>query len=248
MRRPLLFRRLDAEPAATTYQRSALTQGEAGMGLLVDGVWQDSWYDTAKSGGRFIRSEAQFRNWVTPDGSAGPSGHGGFKAEPGRYHLYVSLACPWALAGADFPRAEGPRRLHLRFRRELVHGRGRLDLRRWPWRRPRYGQRRQAPARGLHQGRPHLFRPRHRAGALGQAQRRHREQRIPPRSSACSTAPSTASARSPAITIPKTLRDEIDRLNAQIYDRVNNGVYKAGFATAQAAYEEAVRPLFATLD
>jgi putative glutathione S-transferase len=66
------------------------------MGLLVDGVWQDQWYDTAKSGGRFIRSESQFRNWITPDGSPGPSGVGGFVPEPDRYHLYVSLACPWA--------------------------------------------------------------------------------------------------------------------------------------------------------
>src|SRR3546814_652276 len=59
-------------------------------------LWHDKWYDTVASGGRFIRSESQFRNWITADGSAGPSGEGGFKAEPGRYHLYVSLACPWA--------------------------------------------------------------------------------------------------------------------------------------------------------
>lgn len=66
------------------------------MGLLVDGVWQDQWYDTASSGGRFQRSTTSWRNWVTPDGAAGPSGEGGFAAESGRYHLYVSLACPWA--------------------------------------------------------------------------------------------------------------------------------------------------------
>src|SRR5690554_2952794 len=66
------------------------------MGLLVDGRWHDQWYDTSSTGGRFVRSDAQFRNWVTPDGSAGPSGDSGFKAEAGRYHLYVSLACPWA--------------------------------------------------------------------------------------------------------------------------------------------------------
>ena len=62
------------------------------MGLLVEGKWQDRWYDTDKTGGRFQRKEAQLRNWVTADGSAGPSGRGGFKAERGRYHLYVSLA------------------------------------------------------------------------------------------------------------------------------------------------------------
>ena len=66
------------------------------MGMLVDGKWQDVWYDTAAQCGRFKRSDAGFRNWVTPDGAPGPSGVGGFAAEAGRYHLYISLACPWA--------------------------------------------------------------------------------------------------------------------------------------------------------
>ena len=66
------------------------------MGLLVDGQWVDQWYDTGSNDGKFARSESQFRNWVTADGSAGPSGEGGFKAEADRYHLYVSLVCPWA--------------------------------------------------------------------------------------------------------------------------------------------------------
>ena len=66
------------------------------MGLLIDGVWKDQWDDTKSSGGEFVRGDSAFRNWVTPDGSPGPSGEGGFRAEPGRYHLYVSLACPWA--------------------------------------------------------------------------------------------------------------------------------------------------------
>src|SRR5689334_16921561 len=66
------------------------------MGLLVDGVWHDQWYDTESEKGRFVRAESRFRNWVTADGAAGPSGEAGFKAEAGRYHLYVSYACPWA--------------------------------------------------------------------------------------------------------------------------------------------------------
>lgn len=66
------------------------------MGLLVDGQWHNKWYDTKKSGGRFIRSDPQFRNWITKDGRPGPTGDGGYKAEPNRYHLYVSYACPWA--------------------------------------------------------------------------------------------------------------------------------------------------------
>ena len=66
------------------------------MGLLVDGRWEDRWYDTKSKKGRFVRKPSQFRNWITPDGAAGPSGKGGFNAEAGRYHLYVSYACPWA--------------------------------------------------------------------------------------------------------------------------------------------------------
>ncbi len=63
---------------------------------MIEGRWHDRWYDTKASEGRFVRSESQFRNWVTPDGEPGPTGSGGFKAEPGRYHLYAALACPWS--------------------------------------------------------------------------------------------------------------------------------------------------------
>ena len=66
------------------------------MGLLIKGEWYDHWYDTKDNNGEFLREDSQFRNWITSDGSAGPSGSSGFNAEPGRYHLYVSLACPWA--------------------------------------------------------------------------------------------------------------------------------------------------------
>src|ERR1700674_2337771 len=66
------------------------------MGLLIDGVWRDQWYDTKSTGGRFVRKDSHFRHWVSADGSRGPSGQSGFAATPGRYHLYVSLACPWA--------------------------------------------------------------------------------------------------------------------------------------------------------
>jgi len=79
------------------------------MGLLVDGHWQDKWYDTQSTGGRFVRGEAQFRHWVTADGSAGPTGEAGFKAEAGRYQLYVSLACPWASRTLIFRAIKGLR-------------------------------------------------------------------------------------------------------------------------------------------
>lgn len=77
------------------------------MGMLVEGTWHDVWYDTGTSKGRFVRSESQFRNWITRDGSPGPSGEGGFRAEPGRYHLYVSLACPWAHRTLIFRKLKG---------------------------------------------------------------------------------------------------------------------------------------------
>ena len=66
------------------------------MGRLIDGAWTDQWYDTLKSGGRFLREDSQLRNWITPDGEPGPSGDGGFRAEADRYPPYGSLACPWA--------------------------------------------------------------------------------------------------------------------------------------------------------
>ncbi|MEM7488574.1 MAG: glutathione S-transferase family protein, partial [Pseudomonadota bacterium] len=77
------------------------------MGQLIDGVWHDDWYDTKKSGGKFVRSNAKFRNWITADGAPGPSGEGGFAAEAGRYHLYVSLACPWAHRALIFRKLKG---------------------------------------------------------------------------------------------------------------------------------------------
>jgi putative glutathione S-transferase len=77
------------------------------MGLLINGTWHDQWYDTKSHGGAFKRSAAQFRNWVTADGRPGPSGRKGFKAESGRYHLYVSLACPWAHRTLIFRQLKG---------------------------------------------------------------------------------------------------------------------------------------------
>ena len=66
------------------------------MGLLQKGKWVDQWYDTDNSAGEFVRQDSRFRNWLTPNGETGPNGEPGFKAEKGRYHLYVSHACPWA--------------------------------------------------------------------------------------------------------------------------------------------------------
>jgi len=217
------------------------------MGLLVDGVWQDQWYDTGSQKGRFVRSESRFRNWVTADGSAGPTGEGGFKAEAGRYHLYVSYACPWAHRTLIFRALKG---LESMISLSVVNWHmGALG---WTF----------APGPGV------IPDPIHQAKALSDVY-----VAADPKYSGRVTVPvlwdkqrrtivSNESSEiirmlngafdglgaRPGDYYPQDLRAEIDALNARIYDTVNNGVYKAGFATSQEAYEEALKPLFETLD
>ncbi len=216
------------------------------MGLLVDGVWQDRWYDTAKAGGRFVRSEAQFRNWITADGSPGPTGRGGFKAEAGRYHLYISLACPWASRALIFRALKG------------LEGFISVSVVNWFM---------------GHEGWTFDDGPGVIPDTVNGASRLHEiYTKASPNYSGRVTVPVLWDKSSgnivsnesseiirmfnsafdgigamPGDYYPEDLRGEIGQLNAQIYDRINNGVYKAGFATSQAAYEEAVLPLFATL-
>ena len=217
------------------------------MGLLIEGKWHDQWYDTAKSGGRFVRSDAQFRNWITPDGSPGPTGEGGFEAEPGRYHLYVSLACPWAHRTLIFRRLKG---LEDAISVSAVHW---LMLEEgWTFARAEgatgdtlYG------SRCLHEIYTRAetrYSGRVTVPVLWDKQR----QTIVSNESAeiirmLNGAFDGLGARGGDY-YPATLRDEIDALNARIYPAINNGVYRAGFATTQAAYEEAFDELFATLD
>src|SRR5690606_35773986 len=94
--RPVLHACPSRRAPPMSWWKTRDTRKDDVMGLLVDGVWHDEWYDTKSTGGRFVRKDSAFRNWVTADGAPGPGGEGGFKAEAGRYHLYVSLACPWA--------------------------------------------------------------------------------------------------------------------------------------------------------
>jgi len=217
------------------------------MGLLVDGRWQDQWYDTAKSGGRFVRSESAFRNWVTVDGSAGPSGKGGFKAEPGRYHLYVSLACPWAHRTLIFRKLKG---LEQAISLSVVHwlmaengwtfapgegvvpdpfGGARFLHEVYTRADPQYTGRVTVPVLWDKQG-----------GTIVSNESSEIIRML-------NSAFDGLSAK-PGDYYPEALRPEIDALNERIYGTVNNGVYKAGFATTQDAYEEAVKPLFETLD
>jgi putative glutathione S-transferase len=217
------------------------------MGLLVEGRWQDQWYDTKKTGGRFQRSQSAFRHWVTADGAPGPSGEGGFKAEPGRYHLYVSLACPWAHRALIFRKLKG---LEEMISLSVVHwlmaengwtfaeGEGVIP--------DPVGQ-----ARYLHEvytkADPH-YTGRVTVPVLWDKQRGTIVSNESAEIIRMLNAAFDGVGAKAGDFYPAELREEIDALNARIYDTVNNGVYKAGFATTQDAYEEAVRPLFETLD
>lgn len=217
------------------------------MGMLVDGVWRDVWYDTSATGGRFVRTDSQFRSWVTPDGSAGPSGEAGFPAEPGRYHLYVSLACPWAHRTLIVRALKG---LEAMVPVSVVHWLMREDG--WTF----------ADGPGVIPDPVHGARFLHQVYTAAQADYSGRvtvpvlwdRQRgtIVNNESAeilrmFSTAFDGLGAR-PGDFYPEDLRAEIDAVNDRVYDGLNNGVYKAGFATAQDAYEEAATAVFETLD
>jgi putative glutathione S-transferase len=217
------------------------------MGLLVDGVWHDKWYDTAESGGRFVRKESQFRHWVTPDGAPGPSGDGGFKAEPGRYHLYVSLACPWAHRALIFRSLKGlEEMIGVSVVHWLMRGEG------WTF----------ADGPGVVpdtiNGAERLYEIYAKAqpGYTGRVTvpvlwDRERGTIVNNESSEIIRMLNTAFdgvGAKPGDYYPQALRAEIDEVNARVYATLNNGVYRSGFATTQEAYEEAVNPLFDTLD
>jgi putative glutathione S-transferase len=217
------------------------------VGLLVDGVWHDRWYDTSGSGGRFIRSTAQFRHWITADGSPGPSGKGGFPAEPGRYHLYVSLACPWAHRTLIFRALKG---LESMVGVSVVHWY--MGERGWSF------DAGEGVVADPHLGADVLHRiytdsePRYSGRVTVPVLWDSRTRRIVNNESSeiirmFNSAFDGVGAR-PGDYYPEDLRTEIDSLNARIYDTVNNGVYRCGFATTQEAYEEALGPLFESLD
>ena len=217
------------------------------MGLLVEGVWQDRWYETDKSGGRFERPSTQFRNWITPDGAPGPTGRGGFRAESGRYHLYAALFCPWAHRTLIMRMLKGLER-HVSLSITNFHmGENGLTF---------------LPAPGVVPdpllGATYLYEI-YRAAQADYTGRVS----VPvlwDRSSGTIVSNESADiirmfnsafddlGAAAGDYYPAALREDIDAVNARIYDTVNNGVYKAGFAMTQAAYEAAVLPLFETLD
>ena len=217
------------------------------MGLLVDGQWQDKWYDTEASGGRFVREDAGFRNWVTADGSAGPTGVGGFKAEANRYHLYVSLACPWAHRTTIYRKLKG---LEDMISLSVVHpfmgdkgwtfaeGAGVIAD---PIVNASYLYEVYVAAKPDYTGRvtvPILWDKKTNTIVSNES-----SEIIRMLNSAFDEAGATD-----VNFLPKALLAEIDTINEFVYSAVNNGVYKAGFATTEAAYKEAVVTLFDALD
>ncbi|MEL6679832.1 MAG: glutathione S-transferase family protein [Pseudomonadota bacterium] len=218
------------------------------MGRLVDGTWTDQWYDTKSTGGHFKRSEAQFRNWITEDGSAGPSGEGGFKAESGRYHLYISYACPWAHRTLIFRALKG---LEDHISVDAVHP----DMLDQGW----------------------TFQP-HADGTVGDSLMgkdyaheiytavdpnittrvtvpilwdKERKTIVSNESSEIIRMFNSAFDGITGNTLdfwPEDLRAAMEPVNARIYETFNNGVYRSGFATTQEAYDEAVSALFDTMD
>jgi glutathionyl-hydroquinone reductase len=215
-------------------------------GVFVDGVWHTEWYDT-KSGGSFVPAEPVFRNWVTPDGTAGPSGEGGFAAERGRYHLYVSLACPYAHRTAIFRKLkelegvvsmsildpvmgdqgwqfdDGPGATP-----DTINGKQRLGEI-YLLANPRYTGRVSVPV-------------------LWDKKRHTIVNNESPEIIRMLNSAFAAFTNDRTDYYPADLRAEIDRINARVYTDVNVGVYRAGFATRQEAYEEGCRAVFAALD
>ena len=218
------------------------------MGQLVDGTWHDVWYNTKSTGGKFVRDDAKFRNWITSDGSPGPSGEGGFEAQAGRYHLYVSYACPWAhrtlifralkgLEGLITTSAVHPDMLSDGWTFEVDDKGATGDtLFNLPFMRDVY-----LKAKPDMTGRvtvPVLW-------------DKQRNTIVSNESSEIIRMFNSAFDGLTGNTLdfwPIEKRDDIEAVNTRIYDTLNNGVYRAGFATSQTAYDEAIAQLFDTMD
>ena len=217
------------------------------MGYLKNGEWHDEWAHNDEDSGEFERDESAFRSWITPDGSPGLTGEGGFPAEAGRYRLYISLACPWA------HRANAVR--HLKGLTDAIE----LNVVHWLMKDGGWSFRDGECVTG--------------DPAIGAGNLHQLYSHAKPDYSGHVTVPVLWDTQTETIVnnesadimrmlgsafdgcgandldlYPEDHRDEIDALNERIYDAVNNGVYKAGFATTQEAYDKAVKPLFAMLD
>jgi len=217
------------------------------MGLLVEGRWLDQWYDTEKSDGEFKRENAQLRHWVTPDGSAGPTGDAGFKAESGRYHLYVSLACPWAHRTLIFRHLKG---LESHIDISIVHP----DMLTNGWQFQRDDQCTVDHLFGfdflyqLYLKNDPEYTGRVTVPVLWDKQ----QQRIVSNESAEIIRMMNSAFNDITGNVddyyPVALREAIDTINEEVYHSINNGVYRCGFATSQPVYQQAYQELFSALD
>ena len=217
------------------------------MGLLQEGKWVDQWYDTKSTGGRFERKAPQFRHWITADGAAGPSGDAGFEAASDRYHLYVSLACPWAHRTLIFRALKGLQDI---IPVSTVHWY--MADKGWTF------QSGEGVVQDTVNGADYMYQiytaamPNYSGRVTVPVLWDKKTETIVSNESPeiirmFNTAFDRVGAKSGDY-YPEPLRAEIDSLNERIYESVNNGVYKCGFATTQEAYEEAITPLFETLD
>ena len=217
--------------------------------MLVDGKWIENWQPVQKADekGRFVRQVSSFRNWITPDGSAGPTGEGGFEAEPGRYRLYVALICPWASRTLIARKLKGlDKVIPVTVVNPVISAQG--------WQFGGYDGAQDDPlfgARYMHEiytrAEPH-FTGRATVPVLWDMKR---NVMVNNESADILRMFDTAFERlvpSDLRLYPADLAAEIDALNPVIYDKLNNGVYKAGFASSQEAYDEAVAGVFDTLD
>lgn len=218
------------------------------MGQLVDGIWQDEWYDTKGSGGEFIRDSARFRNWITADGSAGPTGIAGFVAASERYHLYVCYACPWAHRALIFRALKG---LVPHIGVSVVHP----DMLTEGWElRDDFPGATGDPLFGAKYLRDIYLRAQSDMTGRVTVPVLWDKQQDTIVSNESADIIRMFNRAFDGLTgnsvdfCPADLCEQIDALNARIYDTVNNGVYKAGFATTQAAYDKAIQPLFDSLD
>lgn len=217
------------------------------MGLLVDGVWHDQWYDTKSTGGKFERKASSFRHWITKDGSAGPTGDAGFKAEANRYHLYVSLACPWAHRTIIYRKLKS---LEDMISMSVVNAIMREEG--WTF----------EPGDGVvgdsvnHATRMHQVYTAAKADYTGRVTvpvlwDKHTNTIVSNESSEIIRMFDTAFDDVGAKDVhfaPAALLSDIDAMNEFIYPTINNGVYRAGFATTQLAYNEAFDEVFYALD
>ena len=217
------------------------------MGKLIEGQWHDVWYETEKNDGKFVRKDASFRNWVTNDGAPGASGSGGFAAEAGRYHLYVSLACPWAHRTLIFRKLKG---LEDMISLSVVHHF--MGSEGWTFDDgvgvvpdPIGGARRlhevYTEAAPDYTGRvtvPVLWDKRTNTIVSNES-----SEIIRMFGSAFDDVGAIAGDY-----YPEARRTEIDAVNERVYETLNNGVYRCGFATSQQAYADAFTALFETMD